>query len=205
MITNDFEDSSPTATAAEIAGLRATFDNGGAIDVVAACALLSIEDATENDRRRAGQPASVTAKPAQTAPTRTASPPATVTDADRAKVRAIRARVNAADAKAALLDEISRKHGQAAAKAAQDLSIDALVKRAAAPSREAIAESWTRALQRAGATVQTAPTNGPKAAAQSNSWDRVWLSKGFELDPSAGRRPAALHTAGIVAPSPRGR
>jgi hypothetical protein len=55
MLTNDFEDSSPTATAAEIAGLRAAFDNGGAIDVVAACALLSIEDATENDRRRAGR------------------------------------------------------------------------------------------------------------------------------------------------------
>jgi hypothetical protein len=181
-----------TATDAERAVFREAFAYGN-VNMAVVAAMLGGNDAREPVR------AHVAVVPAPT------STPATVTPADRAKVRAIRARVNAADAKAALLDEISRKHGQAAAKAAQDLSIDALVKRAAAPSREAIAESWTRALQRAGATVQTAPTNGPKAAAQSNSWDRVWLSKGFELDPSAGRRPAALHTAGIVAPSPRGR
>ena len=186
---------------AAVAEARATFDRDpAALDAVA---LSTFELWARPDQlaRANGQQAP---KPAQAAPTRTASAPA-VAAADRAKVRAIAAKANAADARSALLTEINRKHGQAAAKAAQDLSIDALVKRAAAPSREAIAESWTRALQRAGATVQTAPTNGPKAAAQSNSWDRVWLSKGFELDPSAGRRPAALHTAGIVALSPRGR
>jgi hypothetical protein len=81
----DFETDS-TATAAEIDALRATFRSGGAIDVVAAAALLSIEDATENDRRRAGQPASVATKPAQ--PGTLAARP----NEGRAKVRAIAAR-----------------------------------------------------------------------------------------------------------------
>jgi hypothetical protein len=136
----DFETDS-TATAAEIDALRATFDNGGAIDVVAACALLSIEDTTENDRRRAGQPASVAAKPAQ--PGTLAARP-TVTAATRAKVREIRARVNAADARSALLEEIGRKHGASAAEAARGFSVPDLLRRAAAPTRAAIAESWAR-------------------------------------------------------------
>jgi hypothetical protein len=121
----DFEAAS-TATAAEIDALRATFRNGEAIDVIAACALLSIEDATENNRRRAGQPASVATKPAQPA-TLAARP--TVTDAGRARVREIQARVNAADARSALLDEIGRKHGDGAMKSARDLGLADLVTR----------------------------------------------------------------------------
>jgi hypothetical protein len=176
MLTNDFEDSSPTASAAEIAGLRATFDNGGAIDVIAACALLSIEDATENDRRRAGQPASVATKPAQPG-TLGARP--TVTDAGRARVREIRARVNAADAKGALLEEIGRKHGTDAAKAARDFGLADLVTRAAAPTREAISASWDRAFRRCGANIES---NGARPSeADKHGWSNVMARHGASL------------------------
>jgi hypothetical protein len=161
MLTNDFEDSSPAATAAEIAGLRATFDNGEAIDVIAACALLSIEDAEENDRRRR-RPQGVTqaATPAGPRPTRNTSTSATVTDAGRARVREIAARANAADVRSALLTEISRKHGAAVVDACKSLTLDELLAKVAQPTRAAI----------------------------SASWDRVFVSKGIELH--AGDDPA---------------
>jgi hypothetical protein len=171
----DFETDS-TASATEIAGLRATFDNGGSIDVVAACALLSIEDATENDRRRAGQPASVAA---QAAPIRTTSTPATVTAADRAKVRAIRARVNAADAKAALLEEIGRKHGTDAANAARDLGLADLLKRAASPTRAEIAASWEKVFRARGIELQH--EDDPTETPIQQSWSRAFARLGFKV------------------------
>jgi hypothetical protein len=171
----DFETDS-TASAAEIAGLRATFNNGGAIDVVAACALLSIEDATENDRRRAGQPASVAAKPAQ--PGTLAVRP-TVTAADRAKVRAIAAKATAADAKAALLEEIGRKHGTDAAKAARDLGLADLLKRAASPTRAEIAASWEKVFRARGIELQH--EDDPTETPIQRSWSRAFARLGFKV------------------------
>ena len=156
--------------------------NGGSIDVVAACALLSIEDATENDRRRAGQPASDTTKPAQPG-TLAARPP--VTAAARARVRAVAAEATAADAKAALLEEIGRKHGQAAAKAAQDLSIDKLIGRAAAPTRAAIAESWARTFKAKGIEIKDDATVSPNATRREQiaaSWDNALKRMGAQID-----------------------
>jgi hypothetical protein len=189
------------ATDTAIAAARAAFDRDPtSLDAIAR-STFELWARPDQLARANGQRAP---KPAQAAPTRAASTPATVTDAARARVREIQSRVNAADARAALIEEISRKHGQAAAKAAQDLSIDKLIGRAAAPTREAINASWdrvfkskgiaiheddpnetpiqqsgTRALRRCGATIET--TVPAAKADDRHGWSTVMARYGASL------------------------
>jgi hypothetical protein len=165
---------------AAVAEARATFDrNPAALDAVA---LSTFELWARPDQlaRANGQQAP---KPAQAAPTRTASAPA-VAAADRAKVRAIAARVTAADAKAALLEEINRKHGHAAAKAAQDLSIDKLIRRAAAPTREAISASWDRVFKLKGIAIHE---DDPNETPIQQCWTRTFRRCGANIESNVAR------------------
>ena len=164
------------AADAAIAEARATFDRDPASLDAVARSTFELWARPDQVARANGQPASVAA---QAAPTVTTIPPATVTAADRAKVRAIAAKANAADARSALLTEINRKHGQAAAKAAQDLSIDKLIGRAAAPTREAISASWDRAFKLKGIAIHE---DDPNETPIQQSWTRALRRCGATIE-----------------------
>ena len=120
-------------------------------------------------------------------PTQPARAPA-VAAADRAKVRAIAAKVNEADARVALLKEISRKHGVDAAKVARDLSIDALVKRATAPTREAISASWDRAFKLKGIAIHE---DDPNETPIQRSWSCALRRCGANIESNVARAAEA--------------
>lgn len=171
------------ATDTAIAAARAAFDRDPiSLDAIAR-STFELWARPDQLARANGQQAP---KPAQAAPTRTTKTSATVTAAGRARVREIQARVNAADAKAALIEEISRKHGQAAAKAAQDLPIDALVKRAAAPTRESISASWDRTFKLKGIAIHE---DDPNETPIQQSWTRAFRRCGATIETTV---PAAV-------------
>jgi hypothetical protein len=170
---------------AAVAEARAIFDRDPtSLDAVA---LASFECwATPEQRARAGQPAT---QPAA----HTAAPVAPAQSAlDRVYARVERNRATAADAKAALLAEIQRKHGADAAKAAQNLSIDALVKRAAAPTREAISASWDRAFKLNGISIHE---DDPNETPIQRSWSRALRRCGANIESNVAR-PAEVDKHG---------
>jgi hypothetical protein len=70
------------------------------------------------------------------------------------KYRAAKPAASPEQARAFLLGEIERKHGPSVAAGAKNLSIDDLVKRAAAPTRAQVAASWNRAFSRIGVPTE---------------------------------------------------
>jgi hypothetical protein len=170
-------DQADAATA--IAAARAAYDRDPtSLDAVAMAAFELW--ARPDQLARAGQPAT---QPAAHA----AAPVAPAQSAlDRVRARVERNRATAADARAALLAEINRKHGHAAAKAARDLSIDALVTRAAAPTREAISASWDRVFKLKGIAIHE---DDPNETPIQQSWTRAFRRCGATVETSASARP----------------
>jgi hypothetical protein len=111
-------------------------------------------------------------------PTHPARAPA-VTAADRAKVRAIAAKANEADAREALLTEIQRKHGPDAMRAARDLPLADLLKRAASPTRAEIAASWEKVFRARGIELQH--EDDPTETPIQQSWSRAFARLGFKF------------------------
>jgi hypothetical protein len=164
------------ATDTVIAAARAAFDRDPvSLDAVAR-STFELWARPDQLARAGGQPTSVAA---QAAPIRTTSTPAIVTDAGRARVRAIAAKANEADARSALLEEIGRKHGASAADGARGLSLSGLVKRAAAPTRAAISASWDRTFKLKGIAIHE---DDPNETPIQQSWTRAFRRCGATVE-----------------------
>jgi hypothetical protein len=149
---------------------------GRPVDAVAQAALLS-----PSDMVALGLVTATGETARQTAPA-PAAPGAAVLDRVRARVE--RNRATAADARAALLAEIQRKHGTEAANAAQNLSLADLVKRAGAPTRAAISASWSKAFQaRSIAVLEDDPNETPI----QQSWTRALRRCGANIESNVAR------------------